>query len=105
MSKAVQFEGFSAELRGSSIGGAKTLSKTVVIPITNFIIEYYSKSVSPCQLVFENTRDRELKISCELICDGHGHITDIDLPEEGTYEIYIIKEDGVFLQYNVTIKN
>ena len=105
MSKAVQFAGFSAEFRGSSIGGEKTLSKTVVVPIDNFIIEYYAKSVSPCQLVFENTRDRELKVSYELICDGHGHITDIELPEEGTYEIYIVKENGFFLQYNVTMKN
>ena len=45
MSKAVQFAGFSAEFRGSSIGGEKTLSKTVVVPIDNFIIEYYAKLI------------------------------------------------------------
>lgn len=104
MSK-IPFSEFSEQFRGAVIAGKKIILKSMVIPVKDITVDYCAFCITNFKLVFENTRNRERKVVFEILPDAVRHEDKIVLPEEGVYEIYIIKEDGIFAQYNVTIRS
>lgn len=97
------FADFSKEIRGSSIGGSKTMSQVLVFPSTLLVVDYCLFGLGQSTLVMQSTQDVEKVVRCELINDGKEHREILELPEVGVYEVYISKEDCVLIQYNVTI--